>query len=126
MGYYQILDILLHILHSGMVLFMLFGAFYRPWVKWHFIFVIMIWISWLVLGAYVGTYGYCPLTDVQWHVKNQLGEYSLPPSYIEYVYKIATGRDVDNQLMSNIIAAVMIVISLFSFFRFFMFRKRPA
>lgn len=126
MDYYKILDILLHIAHSGLVLFMVFGIFYKPWAKWHFIAVIMIWISWLLVGSYVGTYGYCPLTEMQWNVKRHLGEYSLPPSYIEYVYTTATGQDVDNKLMSNIIAAVMLVITMVSFFRFFMFRKTSA
>lgn len=41
-------------------------------------------LSWVGLGAFYGL-GYCFLTDWHWTVKRQLGEWALPPSYIQYI-----------------------------------------
>ena len=120
---YFILSIFFHATHSGLVLFMLFGLFFSKLIKFHFFFVIVIWISWLAIGSYYGVIGYCPLTEWHWQVLVEMGEVNLPPSYIEYVYTKITGQDVNNNLMSDIIAAVMIVITLVSGFRFFRLRE---
>lgn len=40
--------------------------------------------SWGILGIWYG-WGYCPLTDWHWDILNQLGEKSLPNSYISYL-----------------------------------------
>ena len=40
---------------------------------------------WFLLGLKYGI-GYCPLTDWNWQVKEQLGESSLPHSFIKYLW----------------------------------------
>ena len=125
-SFMEFFDFLMHGIHISLVLFVLFGAFHKPWVKAHFYCIVLIWLSWLVLGAYVGTLGYCPLTQWHWQIKENMGEYNLPPSYIEYVYTYFTGKDIEDKVMSNIIAGVMLLVTIFSSFRFFRLKKAYA
>jgi hypothetical protein len=53
----------------------------RPLQRW---VLFLTTLSWIGLGAFYGL-GYCFLTDWHWSVKRQLGEYALPPSYIQYI-----------------------------------------
>lgn len=81
----ELLNIFLHALHTGMVLFMLAGWLWRPLLHLHRILLVLIWLSWLGLGAYMGHYGYCILTDYHWQLRRSMGDMDLPPSYIEYL-----------------------------------------
>lgn len=123
-GSLVVMDAALHVIHLALILFVLFGAFFRKLVKWHFPVLVIIWISWGALGYYIGTLGYCPLTDWHWQVKAREGEVKLPASYIEYCYAHITGQDVDDKLMSNIIACVMLMVTLFSGVRFWTWWKK--
>ncbi len=81
----QWLNLALHVVHSSMVLFMLCGWAFRRLLLTHRIVLAGIWASWLGLGWYVGYPGYCILTDWHWRLKEAMGEYGMPPSYIEYM-----------------------------------------
>lgn len=117
------LDYALNILHFTLVCFVVFGAFFKKLVPVHFPVLLIIWLSWCALGYYLDALGYCPLTDWHWQVKYRQGQVNLPPSYIEYCYGKITGQDVDNALISNITAGVMLVVTIFSGYRFFKWFK---
>ncbi len=119
---WPLLDILLNVIHSGLILFILFGAFSPKTARWHFYVASIVWISWLVVGIYMGHLGYCPLTEWHWHIKRLQGETLLPPSYVEYVYTKITGEDVNNLLMQGIIAAVTLAVTVVSGIKYLKFR----
>jgi hypothetical protein len=48
-----------------------------------------------VIGIWYGM-GYCPLTDYHWKIKAQLGQESLPPSYIKYLIEGIFKTDISN------------------------------
>lgn len=103
-----------HLIHLSLVGFTMTGWLVPRWRKAHLVSLAIVWASWLLLGLYVGHLGYCPLTDWHWQVKRQLGEFLLPPSYIEYLYWQAGGGDVPDKRMANIIAAAMGFVTLLS------------
>lgn len=89
----ECLDIFLSIFHSGLVLFVLTGWLFPIARKAHLIIVLLVLLAWLGIGYYKGVIGYCPLTDWHWEIKRELGERSIPNSFIEYMAEKLTGRD---------------------------------
>lgn len=86
------LDVLLTILHIGIILINLLGWAWEKMRKLHLVIVIATSASWFLLGIWYG-WGYCFLTDWHWDVKRALGETRLPNSFIKYAVDKITGRD---------------------------------
>lgn len=114
------LDILLTIVHFAIVGFNLFGWIPRATRKAHFISILLTAASWFLLGIWFGM-GYCPITEWQWNVKEQLGERDLPASFIKYFADKMTGQDFDPgfvNIMTAVCFALAAVISVYvNFFR---------
>jgi hypothetical protein len=76
--------------------------------------------SWFILGIWYG-WGYCVLTDWQWKIKEQLGEHSLPSSFIKYFADKISGGNISPNLINYatlicfLIAAIMTIY--LNFFR---------
>lgn len=87
----QTLDIFFTILHLGIIAFNLSGWLWAKTRRTHFYFILLTASSWFILGIWYG-WGYCPVTDWQWQVKEKLGEVNLPNSFIKYfVDKVSKG-----------------------------------
>ena len=99
----KFLDILLTFFHLAIVIFNLFGWIPKATRKANFITIILTAASWFILGIWYGM-GYCPVTEWQWDVKEQLGEQNLPSNFVEYMAEKITGHDFSSQLVSNVIA----------------------
>jgi hypothetical protein len=111
----KFLDILLTILHLVVILFNLFGWIFRSTRKLHLISVTLTAASWFILGIWFGM-GYCPLTDWQWRVKEQLGETNLPSNFVEYFAEKISGKDFSSRLVDTVIAicfALAVLLSVF-------------
>lgn len=119
----QALNILFHILHLGLLAFVIIGLFFSRLIRFHFPVLVVIWFSWTVLGLYIGTIGYCPLTDWHWQVKRAMGEFGMPPSYIDYIIQQSTGTDVDNTTITLFTMAGMLIITIISGLRYFHWRN---
>ncbi len=111
------------------MVFIVFGWQVKGWRRLHGLAVLLIWISWIGLGLYVGYIGYCPLTDWHWrhlqaaaHAKGQT--VALPPSYIEYLLWQLGSGDLPDKTVSESVAAVFLTITFISVYVNF-FRKRP-
>lgn len=113
----QALNIALHLLHSGMVLFMLTGWAFRRLLLAHRILLAFIWASWLGLGWYVGFLGYCILTDWHWQLKEAMGEYGMPPSYIEYMLWQLGTPDLPDAWMATGTGAAFVILTALSLLR---------
>ena len=118
------LDVLFTILHLVIIVFNLFGWIFRRTRKLHLISVILTAASWFLLGIWFGM-GYCPLTDWQWKVKEQLGEHNLPSNFVEYLAEKVSGIDVSTQLVNTVIGVCFGVAALLSVYVNF-FRRKPA
>ena len=88
--------------------FLTFGRLYL--LKFSFSLQILTLISWLGLGIFFGI-GYCPLTDIHWKLKRELGENDLPASFIKYLidYIFSTNSDpffIDILTVSSLVLAM--------------------
>jgi hypothetical protein len=118
------LDILLTIVHMAIIGFNLFGWIPNASRKIHLISILCTAASWFVLGIWFG-FGYCPFTDWQWQVKEQLGERNLPSNFIEYFAEKVLATNFDSQFVGNVIGISFALVSLISIYlNFFKGRKQ--
>ena len=113
-------DILYTIIHLLIIGFNLFGWIWPLTRKAHLITIGVTAASWFILGIWFG-WGYCPVTDWQWDVKEKLGERDLPASFITYFANKLTGKDFSDRLVNEvtlIIFVLLIIITVYvNFFR---------
>ncbi|MFI5186005.1 MAG: DUF2784 domain-containing protein [Chitinophagales bacterium] len=115
----RFLDILLTLAHLILIGFNLFGWMWIKTRKVHLITVAATAFSWFVLGIWFG-WGYCPITDWQWKVKEKLGETNLPNSFIKYYADKISGRNIDPAIADTAtLVTFLIVIVLTIYFNFF-------
>ena len=116
----KFLDILYTIIHLLIIGFNLFGWIWPRTRKAHLITIGATAASWFILGIWFG-WGYCPVTDWQWDVKEKLGERDLPASFITYFANKLTGKDFSDRLVNEvtlIIFVLLIIITVYvNFFR---------
>ncbi|TMI61637.1 MAG: DUF2784 domain-containing protein [Bacteroidetes bacterium] len=110
----KLLDIFYTCLHLLIISFNLFGWIWPQTRKLHLIVVTTTLLCWFGLGIWYG-WGYCPVTDWQWDVKEKLGETNLPNSFVKYFADKVTGRDfppplVDRVTLISFIVAIIITI----------------
>ena len=118
-------DIGLDIFHLVIVFFLMFGWILAKTRALHRIAVGVTSFLWIVVGAFVGTIGYCPVTDWHWQVKKLRGEEGLPTSYIDYqLQRIGIHLPPENAV--QIVKAVFAAIVLVTFFLWWRNRKKPA
>ena len=116
----KLLDIFLTLVHFLIIGVNLFGWIWKKTRKAHLITVAATAFSWFVLGIWFG-WGYCPITDWQWKVKEKLGEIHLPNSFIKYYADKISGKDINPAIVDRatlIIFAVVIIITIYlNFFK---------
>lgn len=100
---YQLLDVFFTFLHLFIIGFNLLGWILKSTRKLHLFFVAATAFSWGVLGIWFG-FGYCPITDWQWQIKEQLGETDLPNSFIKYFADKISRKDVNSSLVDQLTA----------------------
>lgn len=83
---WQVGDIVLNLLHSGLLLFVMFAWIPLKTRRAHLIILFVVLFSWIALGYWFG-FGYCVLTDWHWTIKKHLGETELPSSFIAWIVK---------------------------------------
>jgi hypothetical protein len=117
------LDILFTVLHLLIIGFNLFGWIFPATRKLHFIFILITAFSWFILGIWFGM-GYCPITDWQWQIKEEMGERNLPGSFITYFANKITGRSFSDAFINQVTLICFIVAALLSVYVNFLRRKR--
>ena len=116
-----VLDKFFIFFHTLLILFNLFGWVWKQTRKLNLIILLLVAFSWLVLGIWYGI-GYCPLTDLHWNIKINLGQTDLPNSYIKYLVDFYFNLNIDPILVDYITAisffcALMISIYFNFFFK---------
>ncbi len=109
------LDILLTFLHLAIIVFNLSGWIWQKTRKAHLIVTGATAVSWFLMGIWYG-WGYCFLTDLQWKVKQKLGETNLPDSFIKYTADNITGMNFNPQTVDKFTLSIflgVIVITIY-------------
>jgi hypothetical protein len=120
----KFLDMLLTLTHLLLIGFNLFGWTWARTRKAHMVTVCATVFCWFVLGIWFG-WGYCPITDWQWTVKEKLGESNLPNSFIKYYADKISGRNIDASIVdTTTLVLFLAVIILTIYFNFFKSRKQ--
>jgi hypothetical protein len=117
------LDILLTIVHLVIIFFNLFGWAVPALRRFHLWSIIITAASWFILGIWFGI-GYCPVTDWQWRVKEQLGESNLPGSFITYMTNNVAGASFTDNLINVVTLVAFILAAAMSVYVNFLTRKR--
>ena len=116
----RFLDLVLTLEHLLIIGFNLFGWIFPRARKFHLAFIILTALCWFVLGIWYGI-GYCPVTDWQWRIKEQLGEHNLPPSFITYfaekIFQTEFSDALVNTLTLVLFLAAAVVSIYLNFFR---------
>lgn len=97
----KLLDIFYTCLHLLIIGFNLFGWIWPKTRNLHLIVVSVTLLCWFGLGIWYG-WGYCPVTEWQWDVKEKLGEINLPNSFVKYFADKITGRDFPSSLVDRV------------------------
>lgn len=119
----EALDIFYTFAHLALTGFNLLGWIWKKTRKAHLITLSLTILSWFVLGIWYG-WGYCPLTEWQWRVKEKLGETNLPNSFIKYFADKITGRDIDPTLVDNATLGGLIFAIVAAVYVNFIVRKK--
>lgn len=104
----QVFDTLFTALHLLIIGFNMLGWIWPQTRRLHFASILVTAVFWIVIGIWYG-FGYCPITDWQWQVKQKLGEENLPNSFIKYFADILTGKDLPASLIDSLTGAVFIM-----------------
>lgn len=107
-----LLDLFFTLLHLLIIGFNLVGWIWEGTRKLHLFVVAATVFSWVVLGIWFG-FGYCPITDWQWQIKEKLGERNLPNSFIKYFADKISGSDINAELIDILtLAGFVLAIAL--------------
>lgn len=121
----QAADILFTFLHLAIIGFNLLGWIWPSTRKANLICIAATAASWFILGIWFGI-GYCPITDWQWQVKEQLGETNLPSSFVKYVFDNMTGQNFSSDFINYITLASFAIAALLSVYTNFILKRQKA
>src|SRR5258708_40200347 len=117
----HVLDILLTLFHLVIIGFNLFGWIWKP--RLHLVLVLLTAGCWFILGIWFG-WGYCPVTDWEWQIKEKLGEQDLPNSFIKYYADKISGESINSALIDTLTAVCFFTAALISVYINFFRRKK--
>ena len=117
------LDAFFTLLHVIIIAINLFGWIPPATRRFHFIFIIVTAFCWFILGIWFGM-GYCPITDWQWRVKEQLGERNLPASFITYYINKISHSNFSDSFINLFTLIFFIAAALLSVYFNFIKRRR--
>ncbi len=118
-----ILDISLEIVHISIILIIVLGWCFKKTRRINLVIILITAFSWFGAGWFYG-FGYCFITDYHFYIKNELGIYNLPLSYIKYLVDRVFSIDsnpffIDILTMSLFVFSFIIslILNLKSFFQ---------
>ena len=119
----QFLDAFFTLLHVIIIAINLFGWIPPATRRFHFIFIVVTAFCWFILGIWFGM-GYCPITDWQWRIKEQLGERNLPASFITYYINKISHSNFSDSFINLFTLIFFIAAALLSVYFNFIKRRR--
>ena len=124
MTMYHFLDKFFFVFHSSIIVFNLTGWIWKKTRLLNLISLLITFLSWFFLGIWYG-FGYCPCTDWHWQVREKLGYYNMPSSYLEFLIESITGVNVNSRLV-DIFAVIFLLSAIFisTYVNFRNFKRR--
>lgn len=107
---YAALNILFFVIHTGLIVFNVFGWIPRRTRRWNLVTLLLTLGSWVGMGLYYGM-GYCVLTDWHWQVRRKMGIIEDADSYIAFLVRNLSGWDPPIALV-NTVAMWTFIIAL--------------
>ena len=107
------LDYFFLVFHTIFTLFNITGWIFRPLRRIHLAAVLLTALSWGVLGIFRG-WGYCPLTDWHWQVRDALGRPIGSDSYIRFLIFELTGIGLDPFIVDAAVLVIFTVVFILS------------
>lgn len=101
------------VFHTSLMLFNTFGWIFRKTRIWNLITLSATAFSWFFLGAYHG-WGYCFCTDWHWQVREKLGYFDQPNSYVKFLIFKLTGFDLPAHLVDKVTLIVFLLSLILS------------
>ncbi|WP_413288132.1 DUF2784 domain-containing protein [Bdellovibrio sp. HCB337] len=110
MWIYVFLDNFFLYFHLVFSLFNLFGWASVKTRKWNLVALLITAFFWFIVGFRYG-FGYCPLTDWHWQVREKLGYTDMPYSYIKFLVDYFTGWNVD-AVTVDVVTMILFLVAL--------------
>jgi hypothetical protein len=107
---YYLIDKFFFVFHSSLIVFNLLGWVWRKTRLVNLVVLLLTAFSWFILGIWYG-FGYCPSTDWHWQVREKLGHYDMPSSYIKFLIESLTGVNVNAKLV-DVLAVLFLGLAL--------------
>jgi hypothetical protein len=120
-----VLDYFYTLIHLLIIGFNLFAWAFPATRRLHLYGVAVTLGCWLILGIWYGI-GYCPVTDWQWQVKEQLGEQNLPNSFVKYYADKISGTSVNASIIDAVTAGSFLLSIMISVYLNFFLKKNKA
>ncbi|MDH3792723.1 MAG: DUF2784 family protein [Rhodospirillales bacterium] len=98
---FEALNIGLHLAHQSLIVFTLIGWAFCETRLLHLGIMALVGVSWLGFGIFHGL-GYCLLTDIQWTLKERMGEERPAVGYMKFLADRLSGRDLDAKLIDAV------------------------
>lgn len=98
---YEVLNMALHLAHQSLIAFTVLGWAFCETRSLHLATMALVGVSWLGFGLIHGL-GYCLLTDLQWTLKERMGEERPAGGYMKFLADRLSGRDLDAKLIDAV------------------------
>lgn len=105
---YAFLDRFFFGFHSAVIVFALFGWWWKKTRVANLIVLSSIAFSWFGLGIWYG-FGFCPSTEWHWQIRMRLGHSNMPESYIKFLVDSLSGLDVHAKLVDRLTLILFMV-----------------
>lgn len=110
---YLLLNALFHLVHVGIIGFVLLGWLIPEARLAHLALSLLTLGSWFILGRWLGE-GYCPVSDWHWKIKASIGEGRPEGTYITFLLRKLTGRSLDSRQVDRIVVVVTFTVTALS------------
>jgi hypothetical protein len=109
----HVLNVLLLVLHTGLIGFNLVGWAWRRTRRWHLATLGATAASWFLLAPWYGV-GHCLCTDWHWRIRRELGIVDPERGYIQFLVRVLTGLQPDHNLVRNVTGGIFLAIVVLS------------
>jgi len=107
---YLFLNGLFHLFHIVLITFVTFGWLFPQLRVAHLALIFLTLGSWFLLGRWLG-FGYCPITDWHWKIKDAHGAGRPKGTYIHLVLQKLTGRQLNSDAVDKMVLNGTMVIT---------------
>ncbi len=107
---YYLLNYFFFAFHTCLILLNTFGWIFPKFRLLNLLALSLTALSWFGLGIFYG-WGYCFCTDWHWKVREKLGYFDQPNSYMKFLFQKITGIN----LATELVDAVTLIVFTLSF-----------